>query len=256
MESTELVSLCSDQDTARLVLRRPPLNFLNMDLLQQLEKHLDVLGDNPPCKVLIVDSDGPAFSAGLEMAEQTREGIFLLLERFHRTVRAVNAFPRPTIALVRGMCLGAGNELAACCDFVFAAEKASFGHPEVKIGTIPSMAHLLLPQLVGPRRTIEMILTGNFISAREAAEAGLINRVVPEDQLDKAATDMLGLFQGLSTPVVALALQASRDVRTRELGTRLRQAESVYLNQLMDLEDTAEGIRAFLEKRLPQWKNR
>jgi len=227
-----------------------------MDLLQKFEKHLDTLGDDPPCKVLVIDSEGPAFCAGLEVAEQTREGIFLLLEQFHRIVRIVNTFPRPTIALIRGMCLGAGNELAACCDFVYATEKASFGQPEVKVGTIPSVAHLLLPPLIGSRRATEMILTGNFISGREAAELRLINKVVPEDQLDKAAQDLAGLFLGLSAPVVTLALQTSRDIRTRELETRIRQAESIYLNQLMDLEDTAEGIRAFLEQRLPRWKNR
>ncbi|NWG13536.1 MAG: enoyl-CoA hydratase/isomerase family protein [Acidobacteria bacterium] len=255
MEAVELVSLSSTGDAARLVMRRPPLNFLNLDLLKRFEQHLNSFGDDPACRALVVASEMPAFCAGLEMAEQTREGIFLLLEQFHNVVRTLSEFPRPTIALVRGMALGAGNELAACCDFVYASEAASFGQPEVKIGTIPSVGHILLPLLVGSRRASELILTGSIISAGEAAAMGLVTRLVPDDQLDKAAEDTINLFQGLSKPVVALALQGVRDLRNREIEGRLRQAESVYLNQLMDLKDTAEGIRAFLEKRTPRWKD-
>ncbi len=256
MEAAELVSLSSTGDASRLVMQRPPLNFLNMDLLKRFQQHLDSLGDDPACRALIIASDMPAFSAGLEMAEQTRESIFLLLEQFHHVVRLLNAFPRPTVALVRGMAIGAGNELAACCDFAFASENSSFGQPEVKIGTIPSVAHLLLPPLIGSRRAAELLLTGNIISAREAATMGLITRLVPDDQLDKAADDTISMFRGLSKPVVALALKGARDLRNREIESRLREAESVYLNQLMDLKDTAEGIRAFIEKRVPQWKDR
>jgi cyclohexa-1,5-dienecarbonyl-CoA hydratase len=256
MEAPELTSLTTTGDIIRLILRRPPLNFLNLELLRQLEEHLESLGDDPGCRLLVVDSEGPAFSTGLEMSEQTREAIFLLLERFHHVVRLLHSVPRPTLAIVRGMALGAGNELAACCDFVFATEKSSFGQPEVKTGTIPSVAHLILPGLVGIRRATELILTGNLISAKEAEGIGLISRVVPEDKMRAATEDLATSFRGLSAPVVALALLAVRESRARSLEDRMRRAESIYLNQLMDLEDTGEGIRAFLEKRTPQWKNR
>jgi cyclohexa-1,5-dienecarbonyl-CoA hydratase len=256
MEAPEFTSLSTTGDVTRLILRRPPLNFLNLELLRQLEEHLESLGDDPPCRLLVLDSEGPAFSTGLDMSEQTREAIFLLLERFHHVVRLLYSVPRPTLAIVRGMALGAGNELAACCDFAFATDQASFGQPEVKTGTIPSVAHLILPGLVGTRRAMELILTGNLISAKEAAALGLISRVVPEDKMEAAIGDLAGLLRGLSAPVVALALLEARESRTRQLEERLRRAESIYLNQLMDLEDTAEGIRAFLERRTPQWKNR
>ena len=256
MDAPELVTLNTTNDIARLVLRRPPLNFLNLDMLRQLESCLEQLGDDPPCRLLVIDSEGAAFSAGLEMSEQTREGIFLLLEKFHYVIRLLNNFARPTLAVIRGMALGAGNEIVACADFVFATERSSFGQPEVKIGTIPSLAHLLLPSLMGTRRAMELILTGNLITAKEAESAGLINRVVPDSLMDGAVEAMASTFRALSAPVVALALHAAREARTRDLETRLRESESVYLNQLMDLEDTAEGIRAFIEKRVPQWRNR
>jgi cyclohexa-1,5-dienecarbonyl-CoA hydratase len=256
MEAPELTSLSTTGDVTRLILRRPPLNFLNLELLRQLEEHLESLGDDPQCRLLVLDSEGPAFSTGLDMSEQTREAIFLLLERFHHVVRLLYSVPRPTLAIVRGMALGAGNELAASCDFAFATEQASFGQPEVKTGTIPSVAHLILPGLVGARRALELILTGNLISAKEAAALGLISRVISEDKIEAAIGDLAGLLRGLSAPVVALALLEARESLTRQLEERLRRAESIYLNQLMDLEDTAEGIRAFLERRTPQWKNR
>jgi cyclohexa-1,5-dienecarbonyl-CoA hydratase len=256
MEAPELTALTTAGEITRLILRRPPLNFLNLELLRQIEEHLESLGENPECRLLVLDSEGPAFSTGLEMSEQTREAIFLLLERFHHVVRLLHSVPRPTLAIVRGMAIGAGNELAACCDFVFATEKSSFGQPEVKTGTIPSVAHIVLPGLVGTRRATELILTGNLVSAREAQGIGLISRIVPEDRMGAAIEDLAASFRGLSAPVMALALLEARESRSAKLEDRIRRAESIYLNQLMDLEDTAEGIQAFLEKRTPRWKNR
>ncbi len=256
MEAPELTSMTTAGDITRLTLRRPPLNFLNLEILRQLEEHLESLGDNPECRLLAIDAEGPAFSAGLDMSEQTREAIFLLLERFHHVVRLLHSVPRPTLAIVQGMALGAGNELAACCDFVFATEKSSFGQPEVKTGTIPSVAHIVLPSLVGTRRATELILTGNLISAKEAEGMGLISRIIPEDRMKPAIEDLAALLRGLSAPVTALALLEAREARSAKLEDRIRRAESIYLNQLMDLEDTAEGIQAFLERRAPRWKNR
>lgn len=256
MEAPELTSLTTTGDIMRLTMRRPPLNFLNLELLRQMEEHLDSLGDDPDCRLLVIDSDTPAFSTGLEMSEQTRDAIFLLLERFHHVVRLLHSVPRPTLAVVRGMALGAGNELAGSCDFVFATEKASFGQPEVKTGTIPSVAHIILPGLVGTRRATELILTGNLISAKEAEGIGLISRIIPEERMAAAIEELAASFRGISVPVTALALLEARETRSVKLDDRIRRAESIYLNQLMDLEDTAEGVQAFLERRAPKWKNR
>ncbi len=256
MEAPELASLTATGDITRLILHRPPLNFLNLELLRQIEEHLESLGDNPDCRLLVIDSDGPAFSAGLEMLEQTRDAIFLLLERFHHVIRLLHSVPRPTLAVVRGMAIGAGNELAASCDFVFATEKSSFGQPEVKTGTIPSVAHIILPGLVGTRRATELILTGNLISAKEAEGMGLISGIVPEERMTAAVEEFAASLRGLSVPVMALALLEAREPRSVKLEDRIRRAESIYLNQLMDLEDTAEGVRAFLERRAPKWKNK
>jgi cyclohexa-1,5-dienecarbonyl-CoA hydratase len=255
MNESRLVSLASAGDVTRLTLRRAPLNFLSLELLQQIQEMLESLGASPPGRVLVIDSDCAAFSAGLEMEEQTREGVFLLLDQYHTAVRTLSAFPRPTVAVVRGVALGAGNELAASCDFVLASVQATFGQPEIKVGAIPSLAPLLLPHRIGVQKTLQMILTGNPVDAREAERIGLIYRAVPDDALDAALEELVNSFRSSSAAVMELALRSVRGVRTRELESNLREAQSLYLNELMDLEDATEGIKAFLEKRPPQWKH-
>ena len=243
-------------DIARLTLRRPPLNFLQLEMLRQIQNHLFSLGDSPPCRILLIESEVAAFCAGLDMTQHTGESLFLLLEDFHGVIQTLNSFPRPTIALVKGMALGAGNEILAYCDFVIASEKASFGQPEINVGSIPSLAHIALPGLIGQRRATEMILTGKLVPAVEAQRIGLIDRAVPENQIEAALEDQLKILRSLSKSVTELALQAVRRDRTRALEANLRDAESLFLNQLMDLEDAAEGVKAFLEKRTPKWKHR
>ena len=248
------IELTRSGDLARIVLKRPPLNYLNLELLQEFEAQLEGTGGLPQCRALILEAEGKAFSAGLDMAEQTREKIFLLIEQFHRVARALNSFPRPTIAVVRGIAVGGGNELAACCDYTVASEGASFGQPEIKFGSIPSLAPLLLPPLVGARRAIEMIATGDFVGAADAQKAGLVHIVVPEEKIAPAVESIVAKFRRLSLPVLELALESSRRARSRALDEDLREAEALYLNRLIDLEDWSEGIQAFLEKRAPRWK--
>jgi cyclohexa-1,5-dienecarbonyl-CoA hydratase len=255
MSQSVFASLTTSGDVIRLTLKRPPLNFLSVEMLQQVQDLLDSLGDSPPGRVLVVDSDCAAFSAGLEMTEQTNQAVFLLLDHFHGVVRALSAFPRPTVAIVRGVALGAGNELAASCDFALASLQATFGQPEIKIGTMPSLAAILLPQRIGVQRTLQMILTGSPVEAREAERMGLIYRALPDDKLEAALEELAASFCRSSTAVMELALRSARGARLRELEHNLREAESLYLNELMDLNDPSEGIKAFLEKRPPVWKN-
>ena len=252
----ETIELKRSADLARLILRRAPLNYMNRELLESFQAAIESLGDSPPCRALIVESEAKAFSAGLDIQEQGRESAFLLIEQFHALARSLMTFPRPTLAIVRGMALGAGNELAACCDFIFASEAATFGQPEVKFGSIPSLAPLLLPPLIGSRQTLELILTGDFIPAKDAQRMGLAYAVAPDEQLWDSVEALLNKLRKLSVTVSQLALESARASRVRALEEHLRESESLYLNRLADLEDYSEGAKAFLEKRTPKWQNR
>jgi cyclohexa-1,5-dienecarbonyl-CoA hydratase len=256
MDEPDPIQFEVSPDAARLTLRRPPLNFLTVHMLRRVEECLESLGTAPPCRVLVIDSEVGAFSAGFDPTELTKDGVFLLLDQFHRVVIALHHFTRPTIAVVRGMAVGAGNELAISCDFVLASHKSMFGNPEIKVGAIPSLAHILLPPLVGQRRATDLILTGTLIGARDAQEFGMIQSCIPEEKLTQAVEDLVKGFGSVSLPVLEVALQAVRQSRVQALSQHVREAESIYLDQLMETEDQSEGVQAFLEKRPPRWKNR
>ncbi len=253
--TTGLASLETDGDVIRLKLHRPPLNFLNLEMLRQIENHLDTLREPSRCRALVLESGGAAFCAGLEVQEQTRDGIFLLIEQFHKLATTLCSYSVPTVAVVRGMALGAGNELAACCDFVLASEAASFGQPEIKMGSLPSLAPLLLPPLIGLRRTAEMVLTGRLVGAKEAQAIGLIHRAVPDDQLATTLGELLRSLRELSRSVLELGVDSVRRGRLGDMAGRMRDAEALYFNHLMELDDRMEGIRAFIERRAPKWTN-
>jgi len=256
MTTNELESLNITGDLARLTLRRPPMNFLSYKMLRQMHEGVLNLGDSPSCRALLLDSETPTFCAGLDMGEHVEETLFLQLEEYHDFVKALNAFPRPTIAIVKGMALGAGNEIAALCDFVLASEKSTFGQPEINVGSIPTLAPVVLPGLIGGRLALEMILTGKLVPATEAQRIGLIHKAVREEQLNAEVESLLNTIRGLSKSVMALAIESVRHARRRSLEGNLRELQSLYLNQLMDLEDAVEGVNAFVEKRSPKWKHR
>jgi cyclohexa-1,5-dienecarbonyl-CoA hydratase len=243
-------------DSTRLTLRRAPLNFLNIELLQQIQQRMESLGESPSSRALVIDSEGAAFSAGLEMSEQTKASVFQLLDQYHAVVHAITSFPRPTIAVVRGVALGAGNELAASCDFVIASHVATFGQPEIKVGSMPSLAPLLLPLRIGTQRAMHMILTGSPVDALEAEKIGLIYRAVSEETIESALAELIGSLCDSPVPVMELALRCARGSRLRELETNLREVQSIYLNEMMELEEPVEGVRAFMEKRAPRWHSR
>ena len=147
-------------------------------------------------------------------------------------------------------------ELAMACDFIVASEDARFGQPEVKVGAFPPVAVVLLPRLIPEKKALELILTGEPITAEQAEQLGLVNRVVAAGELESEAATFSRLLLAQSAQVTMLARKAARLVPLAMLESSLREAERIYIEQLIPTEDASEGLRAFLEKRAPAWKNK
>lgn len=242
-----------------MTLDRPPLNVMDITMMKLFSRALGRLLDPPggACDFLIFNGAGPkGFSAGAEVADHAPDRVGSMLAAFHHVFRQLARADCVTIAAVHGHCLGGGMELATFCDFVFATESAEFALPEIKLGCFPPVAMLTMPELVGPRVAMDLILAGRTISAAEAKTLGLVSHVVPDAALDKYVRDFIAGMRALSPAVVKLTGRALRRRLREDFDADLGKIEQVYLNQLMKTEDAREGIRAFMEKRPPSWRGR
>jgi len=252
---SETVHTKIEHRTARITLDRPPLNILDISMMQALVAALErVL---PNSDFVIFQGAGPkAFCAGADVADHTPERVEKMLSSFHAIFRRLAEADSLTIAAVHGYCLGGGMELATFCDFVLATESAQFGQPEIKLGCFPPVSMVTLPQLIGMRAAAHLILNGHQISATEAHRLGLVTRIVSESELPAALENFLEELRPLSPAVLHLTRKTLWHLHSADFLQQLKEAERVYLSELMQTKDAPEGIRAFLEKRAPVWKGR
>lgn len=243
---------------AWITLDRPPLNVLDTATMRVLDRAVSsALQGSNPCQFLIFQGAGArAFSAGAEVADHAPERVGEMLEAFHGIFRRLWRSDAITIAAVHGHCLGGGMELATFCDFLVAAESAQFGQPEIKLGCFPPVALVMLPHLCGPVAALDLLLTGRTISAGEAHQLGLVSRLVPAGLLGQAVDSLLEELRASSPAVLQLTRRLLWQQAGFDFESRLREAEEIYLGQLMQTADAQEGIRAFLEKRAPNWTGR
>jgi cyclohexa-1,5-dienecarbonyl-CoA hydratase len=179
-----------------------------------------------------------------------------MLEAFHRIFRQLRGLECATLAAVQGAALGGGAELATFCDLVVAGQSATFGQPEIKVGVFPPIAALHYPARIGPARTLRLLLSGEVIGAGEAELIGLVDRVVPDDRLTDAVESELARFRTLSAVVLRLTKRAVRDAAGLGFDEGLTFLEELYHDELMVTADAEEGLRAFVEKRRPIWRDR
>jgi cyclohexa-1,5-dienecarbonyl-CoA hydratase len=247
-----------DDRVARVTFARPPVNIFNIAMMREINEALNQcsLQREIVAIVFAAASDCRAFSAGVAVEEHGEETIFLMLDSFHAIFRTWEQLSRPTIAVIDGPALGGGCELVAACDFAIASERARFGQPEIKLGLFPPVAAVLLPHLIGDKRARELILTGEMIEAAEAVRLGLVNYVVPSSQLEQKTVELLSKLRDLSAATLELAKKAIDLGRGRTLDSVLMQVEDMYLHELMKTYEATEGIKAFIEKRKPVWRDR
>jgi cyclohexa-1,5-dienecarbonyl-CoA hydratase len=198
------------------------------------------------------DESCRAFSAGVDVADHVPERVDEMLTAFHAIFRQLFHARFLTLAIIRGACLGGGAELAAFCDHVIASPRATFGFPETRLGCFPPVASITLPGLIGQRRALEMVLSGDPITAEQAKATGLINELVPENGLTEAAENVCRRWLALSGEVLPIARRA---LLWPDFEQRLETTERLYRQELLGTHDAREGIDAFLEKRAPRWSS-
>src|SRR5919205_199995 len=242
---------------ARITLNRPEKrNALSLELMQEVVAALESLAQSADVRAVVIEGAGPAFSAGHDLSEMVgRDAAFyeqlfdvctVMMETIHRV-------PQPVIAKVHGIATAAGCQLVASCDLAVAAADARFATPGVKIGLFCSTPMVPLSRAIGRKRALEMLLTGEMISAETALEWGLVNRVVPAEALDEAVVELVEKITKSSPLTVGIGKEAF--YAQLELDEhRAYDLTKTVMTQNALTGDAQEGICAFLEKRDPSWK--
>ena len=237
-------------------LNNPPLNVINIEMMEQLQEALAEVGARPEVSVIVLKGSDRAFSVGVAVAEHAPDKVDAMLAKFHAVIRAVVASPKVTVAAVRGHCLGGGAELAMVCDLVYTTESANWGFPEIRLGCFPPVAAAALAALVGQKQAADLILTGRSIPGSDAATIGLANRAVEDGRLDSAVNEAIQQISALSPAVLSITKRAFYAWDSMHFDKGLARAEKIYLEELVKTDDMREGIEGFLEKRKPMWQGR
>ncbi len=249
----------TDSAIGFVTLNSPPLNILTRDVLAGVRRELAALATQPGVRVLLLRAEGKHFSAGASVEEHLPPACDAMIEEFGETVLALHDFPLPVVAAVQGRCLGGAFELVQAADMVVAADDAVFGQPEIALGVFPPVACALLPGLAGAALAAELIYAGETLTAEEARAAGLVRRVVPGGELEDAARGLarqIARHSGAALRLTKKALRAAATSPGAQPAAGVRRASRIYLDELMRTGDALEGLRAFMEKRRPEWSDR
>jgi cyclohexa-1,5-dienecarbonyl-CoA hydratase len=250
------VTVVIQAPVARLRLHNPPLNVIDIPMMEELAAALADIESRPDITTFILSGSQKAFSVGVDVAAHTPDKVEEMLGKFHAVIRAIVASKKVSIAAVHGHCLGGGAELAMVCDLVYTSELATWGFPEIKLGCYPPVAATALAALVGPKHASDLILTGRSITGKDAASIGLANAVVPEVDLEHAVREAVKHLSQLSSAALSVTKKALYAWDSIHFDKGLARAEKIYFEDLMKTEDAHEGINAFLQKRPPIWRGK
>ena len=234
-----------------ITIANPPVNVLTIAMLREMA---DAIRSAARAKVVLVSAEGAVFSAGVDVGQHREPHAAEMIASFRALFDALMGFDGIALAAVNGAALGGGCELACLCDVVVASERAEFGQPESQVGVLPPVASVLWPRAFGYSRAVDLLLTGGRVSARAMHDVGLVSRVVPHERFDDAVAEAVSHYRSMSRVVASHVKRACR-IGAGEVGAALKQIEALYLNSLMKTKDADEGLRAFLEKRAPVWKD-
>lgn len=249
-----LIQLDQTERVAWVTLDRPPVNVLNIEMLEELDVILTDLAKNREASVVVIGGAGAkAFSAGVDVADHTPEKMPHMIRSFHSALRKIVRLPQATVAAIDGVALGGALELANMCDIVVASERSRMGYPEIQLACFPPVAMVALPTVGGRPSGSDLMLTGEIISAERAKSLGLVSRVFKDEEFEGNMRDLVTGLSNKSPSVLRLTAQNLRSRWLAGFEAALESVEKVYLEDLARTPDMAEGIAAFMEKRDPKW---
>lgn len=246
----------TDIGECAIIHQRPPSNFLSIASMKEFIAAIKEAESDPNVKVITIRGGEKLFCAGVDVADHTEELAQEMVDTFDELLNTLMYGTKPKIAVVKGLALGGGCELIAFCDMVYATERAKFGQPEINVGVFPAPAISIFTRLVGLKRTFELILTGNTLSAAEACSIGLVNKVCPTDKIEEEVDKLTANLCSKSSIVLQLARKAILAAKDLELRDAMKATLDIYQDELMKTEDAKHGIEAFLKQEQPVWKNR
>ncbi len=253
MSDYEFFNVTTTDGIASITMNRPPLNVMHNPMMDEFNTLLETTLSGGNLSAVVIRAEGKVFSAGVDVSDHTAEKVGDMIRLFHGIFRKLASTDALTIAAVNGAALGGGCELACFCDIVLAADRAKFGQPEVQLGVFPPVAACVLPLQVGLKKAIEITALGATIKAPEAHAIGMVNEVYPADEFNDRVEEYLDGIRKLSRPVVRYAKRATSMIAREQILAHLEMTEALYLDDMMKLADTHEGIEAFMQKRAPQW---
>lgn len=241
-----------------VTLNRPQaLNALNETLIAELNDALDGFESNPEIGCTVITGSEKAFAAGADVKEMAEKGyVEAYLAKFLDGWTRLTETRKPVIAAVSGFCLGGGLELAMMCDLIIASETARFALPEITLGIMPGAGGTQrLPRFIGKAKAMDLILTGRMMDAAEAERSGLVARVVSPEKLLDEAIAAAARIASFSRPIVMMAKETVNRAQETSLAEGARFERRLFLS-MFATEDQKEGMKAFIEKRKPEFRNR
>ena len=239
----------------RLRLSRPKANLIDAAMIDALDRALAEHVDSPGLSAVLLDAEGPHFSYGASVEEHMPGQCEGMLIGIHRLILRMVEAPVTILVAVRGQCLGGGLEVALAGHLLFTCPDAVLGQPEMKLGVFAPAASCLLPELIGPMRAIDLLLSGRTISGAEAAAMGLAQGVAADPE-NTALSYFAEHLKPKSASSLRYAIKAARSDYAARLRNKIKSVERLYLDELMKTHDAVEGLEAFMGKRAVQWQHR
>jgi len=249
-----------DGNVATITINNPPRNIITLPLMDELDQTIDALSENSTVKAVVLTGNGSVFIAGADVHEILAISNALegekLSKRGHVLFNKIEWMRKPVIVAINGFCLGGGLELALACHIRIAGDRSRLGLPEIGLGIMPGFGGTQrLPRLIGMAKAMELILTGDMISAEEAKAIGLVNRVVPETEVLKEAQGLAKKIAAKGKMAISAAMRAISEESIHHLSAGL-SLEAEIFGTLCETADMKEGLSAFVEKRQPKFVDR